>query len=188
MVKTKPSVYDIIILEVIAMDQIKMGEFISELRREKGLTQEELGERLGVTNKTVSRWETGKYLPPIEVLLEMTTLFDVSINELLCGMRLDNTEYKAKAEENLVRALGESKFTLKEKIDFYKKKWIRDHVALLVFIGVCILATMLSGIIFGREWLVVLSFFALPTAHAWRNNAMMIYVEKRAFDKEDKNT
>ena len=50
------------------MDMIKIGKFLSELRREKNLTQEELGEELGVTNKTVSRWETGTYLPPVEII------------------------------------------------------------------------------------------------------------------------
>ena len=48
------------------MDQIKIGSFITQLRRENSLTQEQLGERLGVTNKTVSRWETGTYMPDIE--------------------------------------------------------------------------------------------------------------------------
>ena len=50
------------------MDMVKIGQFLSELRRGQGLTQEQLGEELGVTNKTVSRWETGTYLPPVEML------------------------------------------------------------------------------------------------------------------------
>ena len=50
------------------MDTIKIGRFLKELRKENKLTQEQLGEKLGVTNKTVSRWETGTYLPPVECL------------------------------------------------------------------------------------------------------------------------
>ena len=50
------------------MDMVKMGSFLAELRKENKLTQAELGEKLGVTNKTVSRWETGSYMPPAEVL------------------------------------------------------------------------------------------------------------------------
>ena len=50
------------------MDQIKVGKFIAQLRKEKGITQEELGRRIGVTNKTVSRWENGNYMPDIEML------------------------------------------------------------------------------------------------------------------------
>lgn len=67
------------------MDLIKIGNFIAELRKKQKLTQEQLGEKLGVTNKTVSRWETGTYLPPAEALLAMSELFGVSINELLSG-------------------------------------------------------------------------------------------------------
>lgn len=51
------------------MDQAKVGKFIAQLRKEQGLTQEALGERLGVTNKTVSRWENGNYMPDIELLI-----------------------------------------------------------------------------------------------------------------------
>lgn len=67
------------------MELIKIGNFIAELRKKQKLTQEQLGEKLGVTNKTVSRWETGTYLPPAEALLAMSELFGVSINELLSG-------------------------------------------------------------------------------------------------------
>ena len=65
------------------MDLQLIGKFIAELRKEQELTQEQLGEKLGVTNKTVSRWETGAYLPPAEALLAMSDLFSVSINEIL---------------------------------------------------------------------------------------------------------
>ena len=61
--------------EVIGMDLLLIGKFIAELRKEQELTQEQLGEKLGVTNKTVSRWETGAYLPPAEALLESFFIF-----------------------------------------------------------------------------------------------------------------
>ena len=70
------------------MDQIKMGKFIAALRKEKGLTQEKLGEKLGVTNKTVSRWENGNYMPDVEMLSLLSEEFGVSINELISGERL----------------------------------------------------------------------------------------------------
>ena len=53
------------------MDQVKVGKFIAALRKEQGLTQEALGQRLGVTNKTVSRWENGNYMPDIELLIPL---------------------------------------------------------------------------------------------------------------------
>ena len=56
------------------MDMKKIGLFLAELRREKGLTQEQLGEQLSVTNKTISRWENGNYMPPVEMLQELILL------------------------------------------------------------------------------------------------------------------
>ena len=104
------------------MDLVQIGKFIAQLRKEHELSQEKLGEILGVTNKTISRWETGTYLPPVEMLLSMSNLFDISINELLTGKRLNKDEYKAAAEENLRQIVKASSFTLKEKVTFYKKK------------------------------------------------------------------
>lgn len=88
------------------MDQVKIGAFIAQLRREKGWTQEELGEQLGVTNKTVSRWENGNYMPGIEILTLLGGKFEVSLNELLEGRRLDDgEEFRAAADEKLASAL-----------------------------------------------------------------------------------
>lgn len=76
------------------MDQIKMGKFIAALRKEKSLTQEKLGEKLGVTNKTVSRWENGNYMPDVEMLSLLSEEFGVSINELISGERLAAEDFK----------------------------------------------------------------------------------------------
>ena len=64
------------------MDMQKIGKFLAELRKSKNLTQDELGEKIGVTNKTVSRWENGNYLPPVEILQMLSKTYGVSINEL----------------------------------------------------------------------------------------------------------
>ena len=66
------------------MDQIKIGKFIAALRKEKGLTQEKLGEKLGVTNKTVSRWENGNYMPDVEMLSLLSEEFGVSRRQQPC--------------------------------------------------------------------------------------------------------
>lgn len=87
------------------MDTQKTGRFLKALRTEKGMTQEQLGEKLGVTNKTVSRWETGAYLPPVECLKLLSELYQITINELLAGERLEQANYKSAAEENLATAL-----------------------------------------------------------------------------------
>ena len=114
------------------MDQMKTGKFIAALRKEKGMTQEKLGEKLGVTNKTISRWENGNYMPDIEMLLLLSKEFDVSINEIISGERLLTENFKKAADNNLVAALENSTFTLKEKISFFKKKWLREHIAAII--------------------------------------------------------
>ena len=129
--------YAIIFLEVSKMNQVKIGKFIASLRKEKGMTQEQLGEILGVTNKTVSRWENGNYMPDIEMLSLLSKEFGVSINEIISGERLGTEEFKKAADDNLVTALSSSTFTLKEKITFFKKKWLREHIATIIL---CIVA------------------------------------------------
>lgn len=69
------------------MEQQKVGSFLKELRREKGLTQEQLGEKLNVTGRTVSRWETGTNMPDISLLVELAEFYDVSISEIIDGER-----------------------------------------------------------------------------------------------------
>lgn len=169
------------------MDLIQTGKFIAALRKEQGLTQEQLGEKIGVTNKTVSRWETGTYLPPADVLLIMSELFGVSINELLSGKRLTNEEYRQAAEENLIDTVQASSFDLKDRILFYKKKWLKDHAAIMIFIGICIVGIFAAGSFTAHISIVYLSLLLLILAHCWRNNSMMTYIEKNAFGKADKS-
>lgn len=87
------------------MDTVKTGKFLKELRKGMGLTQEQLGEKVGVTNKTVSRWETGSYLPPVECLEMLSDIYGVSINEIVSGQRLSAEQFAQAAEENLSSAL-----------------------------------------------------------------------------------
>lgn len=171
-----------IILEVRQMDLAQIGMFIAQLRKEHALSQAQLGEILGVTNKTISRWETGTYLPPAEMLLSLSNLFEVSINELLSGKRLSQEEYKAAAEENLKQAVKASNFTLKEKIAFYKKKWLKEHIASMCCWGIGIVTVFAAGIILKQPLLLAAAMLLLVMGHGWRNNTMMAYVEQNAFD------
>ncbi|MGN0425302.1 MAG: helix-turn-helix domain-containing protein [Acetatifactor sp.] len=166
------------------MDMVQMGEFLATLRKEKKLTQAELGEKLGVTNKTVSRWETGNYLPPVEMLEQLSELYGLTINELLCGKKLEQEEFKEVAEENIKAALAASAFDLKEKIVFFKKKWLRENKARLALGGIiwlavlivlkfqCVQPAVLGGI--GGLLAVILYMYFY--------NSMMSYVEKNAYD------
>lgn len=109
------------------MDQEKIGRFIAQLRREQGMTQEALGQELLVTNKTVSRWETGAYLPDLETLLLLSRLFQVSLEELLAGERLDR-----RPPAPTPVPLPSDRFSKKEREAFYTAKWRRDPPLLAV--------------------------------------------------------
>ena len=87
------------------MDTKKIGIFLKDLRNEKGMTQEQLGEKLGVSNKTISRWETGKYMPPIDCLNMLSDIYNISINEILGGERASGDEFTKIAEENITVTL-----------------------------------------------------------------------------------
>ncbi len=69
------------------MDQVKIGTFLKELRKEKDLTQEDLAEQLNVSNRTISRWETGSNMPDIGMLVEIADFYEVSIPEIIDGER-----------------------------------------------------------------------------------------------------
>lgn len=87
------------------MDQKKIGRFISSCRKKKGLTQAQLAEQLGITNRAVSKWETGKSLPDPSIMLELCSLLGINVNELLTGETMDMAQYKDHAENNLIRFL-----------------------------------------------------------------------------------
>ena len=169
------------------MDMIKIGQFLSKLRKEKGLTQDQLGERLGVTNKTVSRWETGTYLPPVEVLQLLSELYGVSINEILCGERLSEENYKDKAEENLTHTLSNSAFTVKEKKTYFEKKWRKDHVVELTIEILILIVGAVLGAIFYKEVCIAMSILCLVWAW-WIKNRMATYVENNVYGHTDLET
>ena len=91
------------------MDQIKIGKFILNCRKEKKITQEELAEKLGVTSKSISRWENGKTMPDYSLLKDLCNELDINVNELLSGEKIKENDYMIKAEENFIN--------LKKKVD-----------------------------------------------------------------------
>ncbi|MBQ8555324.1 MAG: helix-turn-helix transcriptional regulator [Clostridia bacterium] len=128
------------------MDMTKMGTFLQALRKEQWLTQEQLGEKLHVSGKTVSRWETGTYMPPVEMLLALSELYGVSINELVAGERLTPEELPAKAEENLAAVMKENAtFQLQDRKKYWQEKWLADHRwQIAILIGVFCGSTLLT--------------------------------------------
>ena len=78
------------------MDQSKIGKFIAECRKNNKLTQEQLAEKLGVTSKSISRWENGKTMPDLSLMRPLCDILDITINELISGERIDKKEYQKK--------------------------------------------------------------------------------------------
>ena len=97
------------------MDQVKIGQFIKAMRKEKDLTQREVAEKLNISEKTVSKWETGNGLPEVGLMLPLCKLLEISVNELLSGARLDEKLYFEKAEQNIMSLIQE-KAEAKKKI------------------------------------------------------------------------
>ena len=123
------------------MDQIKIGAFIARLRLERGWTQEDLGERLGVTNKTISRWENGNYMPGVEMLTLLGKEFGVTLNELLEGRRLDEADFRAAADEKLAQAMARPGERL--------RKWLAKYGA---FTAIMAVLCMFLGISVYVDW------------------------------------
>ncbi len=114
------------------MDQIKIGKFIAEMRKEQNLTQLDLAERLGISNKTISKWECGNGMPDYAVMEGLCRILQINVNELLSGERLPSQEYSKKAEENIISLMQESSENYKRDI----REWFGFMlgVAVLAFV------------------------------------------------------
>lgn len=85
------------------MNQVEIGKFIAGCRKEKGLTQVQLAEKLNITDRAVSKWETGKSMPDSSIMLELCEILGITVNELLSGERIEmNSNYEEKVSENLI--------------------------------------------------------------------------------------
>lgn len=87
------------------MDQIKIGKFIAECRKKAGLTQMQLAEKLGITDRAVSKWETGKAMPDSSVMLALCDVLRISVNDLLCGEVITVENYNKELENNLLEVI-----------------------------------------------------------------------------------
>lgn len=96
------------------MDQIKIGKFIAECRKGKNLTQMQLAEKLNITDRAISKWETGKGMPDSSIMLELCNELGINVNELLSGEMIKMNEYDKKAEENLLEMAKKEEKTNKK--------------------------------------------------------------------------
>ncbi len=137
------------------MDQIKIGKFISVKRKELGLTQSQLADKLGITDKAISKWETGKSLPDASIMLELCGILKITVNDLLNGEVVDMENYKEKSEEML--------------LEMVKEKEERDRMLLKaeIIAGVASLIPLLIATVFVAyaehtiaEWIRAIIVFA----------------------------
>ena len=90
------------------MDQVRIGKFIAESRRSKGLTQRQLADALAISDKTVSKWETGRGLPEVSLMLPLCGALGITVNDLLSGERISAADYQKKAEGNMMNLIREN--------------------------------------------------------------------------------
>lgn len=98
------------------MNQIKIGRFIADERKRKGYTQKQLSEKLGISDKTISKWERGNGFPEVSLLLPLCDELEITVNELLSGERVSEEDYRKKAEVNMVNLVREAQESKKKII------------------------------------------------------------------------
>lgn len=126
------------------MEQIKIGKFIADARKEKHMTQRQLADALSISDKTVSKWECGKGLPEVSLMLPLCEQLQITVNDLLTGARVTQAEYQKKAEDNMINLMKENEEN-------------RKRLVLSIICGIITIIAMVS--------LLVMAFYMeLPTA------------------------
>lgn len=126
------------------MDQIKIGKFIAAARKAHGMTQKQLAERLLISDKTVSKWERGKGLPEVGLMLPLCELLEITVNDLLSGEKISENNYQKKAEENMMSLMQENQENKK-------------HLALSVICGVITIIAVCALV-------VIAAYMPIPAA------------------------
>lgn len=122
------------------MDQVRIGRFIAEKRKEQGLTQMQLAEQLGITDRAVSKWETGRSLPDASVMLELCRLLKITVNDLLNGEVISMERYNETTEKNLLEMVKQ-----KEAAD---RRLLKMEILIMVVSLALLAALMAFGIYF----------------------------------------
>lgn len=149
------------------MDQIKIGKFIAEARKEQNLTQLDLAEKLGISNKTISKWECGNGMPDYAVMEGLCEILKINVNELLSGERLPSQEYTKKAEENIMNLIQESS-------ENYKREK-REMLFAILGIAVLLLFVILTIVMTGGVSAIG-NFIDMPTVIYMTGISVMIIV------------
>ncbi len=116
------------------MDQLKIGKFIAECRKKKDLTQMQLAEKLGITDKAISKWERGIAMPDSSIMLELCDVLEITVNDLLSGERVNMDNYNKELENNLIEMVKQ-----KEEAD---KRLLTIEIVMVITCLIPLLAAM----------------------------------------------
>lgn len=164
------------------MNQEKIGKLVAECRKEKKMTQAELADKLGVTDKSVSKWENGKCLPDVSLFEDLCSILGITLNEFFAGEKLTDENFKEQADKNLLNALDNSSFTLKEKIEYYDKKWNKEHFVELIIVMIIIAGFIIYGFI--KDNGIQFVFMIIGVVYGiCENNRKRAYIERHAYKK-----
>ena len=119
------------------MNQEKIGKFILELRREKNMTQQELADKIGVTDRAISKWENGRGMPDLSLMIPLCKELDITINELISGEKIEKKDYQSKLEENIVKT-----------IDYTNRRIINKDKIFKIVVGTIITIILIIGLMF----------------------------------------
>lgn len=152
------------------MDQMKIGKFIAEQRKNNGLTQSQLAEKLFVTDRAVSKWECGKSMPDSSIMLQLCEVLKITVNELLTGEKIDMEKYNEQAEVNLIEITKQKEESDRRLLNIEIVIGLTGTITLiaLLFIGIfgykyggLPLWTMITLISIGAVMFFASCFFAL---------------------------
>ncbi len=131
------------------MDQLKIGKFIAERRKNAGLTQKQLAEKLNITDRAVSKWETGKALPDSSIMLELCLILKITVNDLLSGEVITMDNYNKELENKLIEMV-------KQKEEADKRLLAVEIVVGVICIVLMLTLTAIASLVQMEEWLRVL--------------------------------
>lgn len=116
------------------MNQEKIGKFILELRREKNMTQQELADKIGVTDRAISKWENGRGIPDLSLMIPLCKELDITINELISGEKIEKKDYQSKFEENILKTIDYTNRRIINKDKIFKIA-VRTIITIILIIG-----------------------------------------------------
>lgn len=119
------------------MNQEKIGKFITRCRKEHNLTQEQLAEQLGISDRAVSKWERGKNLPDASLMLELSNIFNISVNELLSGEIIEKKDYMNKAEEIILEMAAKDELNNRRLLN---AMYVIEILNIIILVSVIMLA------------------------------------------------